>query len=276
MANCCFQNRITITAANNTFVAVGSLSGETSISLTQGDYFWIDLRNHFLDKLQDVVDGATMGMDVNGVITLHLETEGTESQDWGINWTDTPLRDLLGYTANLTGASSYIAPRRARASFYHDRPAVEFVSGSHWCGSSQTTSMAGITRSEIRGTKYQTAQWQLRFVKGSQEYVSTTGYCGTPYVGTGITPYFHAEHYWFNSEDSGSQGWNDGRPVRYYANASNTTIANTGATIVPSSGTYTEWVFKELDDWQEIASKEKAPSTIYYSLKFSGIEYKAS
>jgi hypothetical protein len=43
-----------------------------------------------------------------------------------ITWTDTALRDLLGWTADLSGDSSYTAPNQARYCWFPSKPLAEY------------------------------------------------------------------------------------------------------------------------------------------------------
>lgn len=92
-----------------------SATGKTT---TAGHYFASgysgesadQLCEHVQDKIDDVYAGATVALSLStGKVTIELGTTG--SITWG---TATTLRDLLGFTGDLSGADTYIADNPMR------------------------------------------------------------------------------------------------------------------------------------------------------------------
>ena len=54
-----------------------------------------------------------------GIVTM------TGGATFTVTWTDTALRDILGFTGNLSGASTYTAPNQHRYGWYPDSPISE-------------------------------------------------------------------------------------------------------------------------------------------------------
>jgi len=83
--------------------------GGSARATTAGSYWFAPYSGEgstFLDHLQTVIrndyGSATVTLSMStGLVTIDLATTGT------IVWDDTELRDLLGFTGNLSGASSY-------------------------------------------------------------------------------------------------------------------------------------------------------------------------
>jgi hypothetical protein len=92
-------------------------AGATPLATTAGFYFLMGHSGEAVDQLcehlADLIDATYAGADVyldlsTGKITIDLGETGS------ITWGSTALRDLLGFDAHLSGASSYTAPNVAR------------------------------------------------------------------------------------------------------------------------------------------------------------------
>ncbi|HMG21790.1 MAG TPA: hypothetical protein VK607_10750 [Kofleriaceae bacterium] len=97
---------------------------EARITVPEGGYAFsvgggsnaVPAGNYYIGELLDAVadDGgitAVVSRGESGTGRVTLSDSGTFS----ITWIDLELRDLLGFTANLSGAASYLAPGAARA-----------------------------------------------------------------------------------------------------------------------------------------------------------------
>ncbi len=96
-----------------------------TITTTAGNYYIKgytgESTNQLVEHLQAQIRASSLGtslasatVDLNegtGQITINFATGGTEI---GITWTDTDLRDLLGFTGDLSGADSYTATNQCR------------------------------------------------------------------------------------------------------------------------------------------------------------------
>jgi len=116
------------TATDFTVDAVPS-SGPYSISLDTGRYYTAGYTGESTDQLVETIQSKIQDVGA-GVIfptaTVTLsKTTGLVSIDFGASgelvWSHTPLRDLLGFTTNLTSGSGYTATNQAR---YLWRPTV--------------------------------------------------------------------------------------------------------------------------------------------------------
>jgi hypothetical protein len=111
-----FWGKFAITATSKDFVI--NDGSDHAIELTVGDYF-IDgytgegtdqLCEHITDKIDDHVTGATCTIShTTGIVTLDWNGNSVS-----VTWTDTALRDLLGWTGDLGAATSHVAPNQAQ------------------------------------------------------------------------------------------------------------------------------------------------------------------
>ena len=94
-------------------------TGPFALSLTAGDYFVFgytaEVADQLIEHLQTTIRtvGAYAAADVTiapatGIVTINFKAE------CAVVWTDTDLRDLLGFTANLSGQSAYSATNACR------------------------------------------------------------------------------------------------------------------------------------------------------------------
>lgn len=110
-----FLGKFQLTNSEKDFV-INDGGGDQTVALTVGFYFIADedsLCTHMTGLIQALggnYAGMTVAYDADtGLITI--DCDGTTT---GITWTDTGLRDLLGFTANLSGATSYTGTHQAR------------------------------------------------------------------------------------------------------------------------------------------------------------------
>ena len=92
-------------AAAHTVSATNSVGGPTTVTIAAGSYYPTDLLTEFATQLnasrpsgwtvtKDFTDGGT------GLVTIHCT-----NVNWSITWTSTTLRDLLGFTGNISAVS---------------------------------------------------------------------------------------------------------------------------------------------------------------------------
>jgi hypothetical protein len=107
----------------------------TGKATTAGHYFLCgysgestdQLCEHVQDLVDDVCAGATVGLSLTtGKVTIELGTTG--SITWG---SATELRDLLGFTGDLSGADTYLADNPARYAWAPQRNGNAAAMGEH-------------------------------------------------------------------------------------------------------------------------------------------------
>ncbi len=91
---------VTISATNGG----GSGGGPTSVSLTAGTYTPTSFVAHVVTRLNAVRTPANWTGSLS--TTTGLVTLNTTDTPWSIAWTDTNVRDMLGFAADITSVSS--------------------------------------------------------------------------------------------------------------------------------------------------------------------------
>jgi len=82
----------------------------------------VQFLEHLTDKLNDVVGGATATLDLTtGLVTLDFNGNTTS-----VTWTSTALRDLLGFTGDLSSATSYVATNKMRYCWFPTRGLADY------------------------------------------------------------------------------------------------------------------------------------------------------
>ena len=117
------------------------------------------------------------------------------------------------------------------------------------------------------------ATFALQFLDNTARFVSPAGAVATTYAnatGTNaiaLTQYEHAKTRWWDSTTVAYQGWSDGRPVMYFADAAtDCTFALTAAAWAFAGVPYTEWVFDAAVCQDFSAVKSRPPRTSQYHL----------
>ena len=107
--------------------ATNSGGGPTAVSITAGTYYPSDLVAHVQTRLNAVRTPAnwtvtlSTGASGTGKVTINWTGSGTYS----IAWTSTTLRDVLGFTADLSGVTQGVASvsaKQARGLWIPDCP----------------------------------------------------------------------------------------------------------------------------------------------------------
>lgn len=253
----CFWNALRIGSANRDFQVNGNgKTIATTVTRLEG------LLNDLLADLQSEVAACRVGLSSTGHVTL----DSNGGANFSVTWTDTPLRDLLGFTGNLAAANSYIAPRRVGGAWYathgggplaatlqeHDpQPGLVHVS--------QTFALSGLSRTSRSGVRQLAGTFDLRNLDNSARYVSPAGATGTTYASAaatdpGLTSYLHARERWYDSTDVAQQGYSDGREVYYFATAPSWSPSGAPQVVTPTSA----WVVLE-DDLRRFGARKEAP-----------------
>ena len=278
----CFHNLIWVGPGNQNFNANDGL-GAQAVVLTAGSYTWDAFRNEFLARIQ-ALGGATfaavrMGISASGHVTI--DTNGGANLSLTFTAGDTDIGKLLGFTTDLAGANSYLAPRRIRGAYYLSGATLREHDAKHSLTQvAQTIALSGVSRTTISGSKIDLAKFELQFLDNSARLVSPAGAVATTYANAlatavGLTEYDTAHSIWWDSTNVGYQGWNDGRPVRYFALSSDATIALSAAASTYTASLYTTWVFSEKNCKEWDAKKSRPPKTTSYSIDIEAQQYVA-
>jgi len=109
----------------------GAPWGPGAVALTVGDYFPYgytgEATAQLMEHMQVVIRAAGGGARFPAATVAFDTSTGLVTIDFGVAaelvWTDTDLRDLLGFTATLTGSDTYTATNQCR---YIWRPSLSF------------------------------------------------------------------------------------------------------------------------------------------------------
>lgn len=264
MALSCFQNRIEIGDQTKDFV-----DGGGARTIDKGLYTWDTFRTAFLAAW--VQAGERFGISADGFVTL----DDNGGANFTITWTDTALRDLLGFTADLAGANSYTASRKIRGAWYPTKIVNAALIKPRHAKVTQETCLSGKRRTFHSGNVYDRCHFQVLFVDGVTELASPTGFFGTSYVGTGITDHSHARDFWWDTSVASSQGWSNGKPVRYFADRANAAIAlGAAAGFTYTAANFSTWNFDQraCEDWANVAVEFRSPRTVHYTFDWEAQE----
>ena len=281
----CFLNQITIGPGNDSFTLDETpAGGAVSCTVANGTYgSFIEFRNAFMAAAQAVIATLRSSLSSTGFFTL----DNNGGNAYAIAWTDTPLRDLLGYTADLAMVNSHPAPRRIGASLYleHGGGPTAATIGEHdplpgLMHVTQTDSLSGVRRTTRSGVQRKRATFGIQYLDNTARLVSQASAVATTYANAasteaGLTVYEHAKTRWYDSTNISYQGWSDGRPVRYYASSLDAYYVITGAQWVISGTPYTSWVFDEQVCKEFPGVKARPPLATKYHLNLPCVEYLA-
>lgn len=118
------------TVPSSTTISVTTpAGGPTTVTLTAGSYYMLELASHLQSVLNAQRPGSvatwtvtisTTGTSPTGLTTIALTTGATES--YSITWTSTDLRDMLGFASNISSQSTATGTLACRGVFIPDRP----------------------------------------------------------------------------------------------------------------------------------------------------------
>lgn len=216
-----------------------------TISLTQGNYYIDELCDHIEDQIQ-AEGGNFASVTCSYSATTGKVTMGeATSQDIDVTWTDTALRDLLGFTGNFTvgdggaGSASVTATNEARYCWRPDKgiaghPVARDVVWEPVSNSVVYVSRDGTT-SSVEGNLVYFAELEWRWIAGERVYTPSTGS-----VNKDLQQFFedviHA-----------------GRTVRYYPDTSSasyeTCIVGTGEGTIGALTDYAKQLYQNNLSW---------------------------
>lgn len=132
MATQTWLGRFTIGSSTDTIDLDDNAASTPTVSLTAGDYYLAGYTSETTDQLIEHINTQVQaeGGDFADLTFSFSYTTGKVSvvagagDDIDITWTDTALRDLLGFTANLTGVddTAQVATNEAQYIWRPDRP----------------------------------------------------------------------------------------------------------------------------------------------------------
>lgn len=109
--------------------------GDVAWSVPAGTYFLPELLSELQTQLNAAAPTDTLTVSVgNGELGTGKVTIASGGGTFAITWIDLDLRDLLGYTGNLSGASTYLATNHARSLWIADCPYLAPNEVSPWGG----------------------------------------------------------------------------------------------------------------------------------------------
>lgn len=219
-----FHTLFSITSASDTFtIQEVTKAAHAGNHITQGDYFIQEYSgegaNGLVEHMQAAVralgpvgdlDDFTVTLSATGFITL------SNTGNFDITWTDAELQNILGFTGNLTGASTYTATNQPKYCWYPNVGPVSLLSHTHEDGVISSDAM--VTRApsgRVTHTRYHTfTDQELRFRFLESQYVFPIGLGGTTILNRDY------ETWWTNT---------GGARFRYYPDRTLTTSLSGGA-----------------------------------------------
>lgn len=244
-----------------------------------GYYYPDTLRAAMVALIATDIAAIRMGLSATG----HWTLDNNGGVNWRLNFSALWLRDFLGFygTSTLTGANTYTGARRQRGAWYPGRPIARYdpqplAAG----GAEQEFAASGAPASEACGEEVLRTPFEFTAIDNVTDYVSPSGATGAAYTAGGIgrNDYQHARDLWWRLKDDVSyatQGWRNGRPVRYYPDRDNAVLAITGGATLTTASTYTTWVFdkESLNDWGNVSRPTRDRLSILYDLAWQGRQW---
>lgn len=125
MAHSKLEGRVTVPAGGWDVALTDQDAGPTTVTLAAGDYY-LSGTSGLIATLLTAINTA---MGQTWTLSLDAGADGTGKVTIGcggatctIAWTDTDLRDLLGFAGNLSAATSYVGTLHARSLWLPDCP----------------------------------------------------------------------------------------------------------------------------------------------------------
>lgn len=266
-----FYNYVWVGGSNDTFTDAGGAQ-----EITNGLYRFDEFAEAFLATWS--LANRRFSLSDNGFVTL----DNNGGANFTIAWTDTAVRDFLGFTADLAAANTYTAPRMVRGSFTAVNCTLTDFDPKPSGYSNQRRSRGGLTRSTWQGRLIDQCGFSLFALKNSARLESPAAAVATTYANaaateTGLTEYKQARDHWYDATSASNQGWCDGRPVVFFEDNSDVGFTMTSASSPAwdslTSGEFSEWVF--LKESLEIFGSEKVrpPLTHLYNLSWQAVEH---
>lgn len=267
-----FYNYVVVGASNDSF---NDGAGRTVAS---GLYRFDEFVEAFLDAAGFA--GRRLTLSDQGFVTI----DNNGGANFAITWTDTALRDFLGYTGNLAAANSYAAPRRVRGAWHSTFASLAEFDPVPTGRASQRRSRGGLTRSTWQGRLVDEVEFVLQYLSNDRRLSSPASASGITYANAGateqgLTEYAHARDFWFDATSAANQGFSDGRPVVFFEDEADVGFTMDSAAAPAwnslTSGEFSTWVFAA--EALERLRREKvlAGKRTHYHLRLPAGEYVA-
>lgn len=102
-------------------VEAAPFSDSGTVTVTAGTYTWATFLAELVTRLDAAASGSYTVTLSDGVVgTGRATITATDPNDFSLTWTDTDLRDLLGYTATLSGGQIYVSPAHVKGMWLPD------------------------------------------------------------------------------------------------------------------------------------------------------------
>lgn len=121
------EGRVTVPTGGWDVACTDESGGPTTVTLAAGDYY-LSGTSGLVATLETAINAAMTqawtvaigaGEDGTGKVTIGV---GGDPAFSAISWTDTDLRDLLGFTGNVSSDVSYVGTNHARSLWLPDAP----------------------------------------------------------------------------------------------------------------------------------------------------------
>jgi hypothetical protein len=113
-------------------VSANAGAGAFTATIPAGSYYYQELLFEFEDQLNAGAGGTWTISANNGEGTATDRVLITNTVTSSITWTSTDLRDVLGFTANLSGADNYTAPNHGIGYWRPDTPKLTPYGDAVW------------------------------------------------------------------------------------------------------------------------------------------------
>lgn len=168
--------------ASTTIDTTSTAGGSDTVTVPAGDYF-IDADPLGTDSLISTLQGTLQAVDASWLVTLSTGASGTGKVSiscdgtWSITWTSTALRDLLGFTANISSATgTRTGTNHARGLWLPDCPLSldgNYLGAPDVTDMRQTESPDGFTITHVGNRKYRHRNVRWSHVPGNKTWVAS-------------------------------------------------------------------------------------------------------
>lgn len=135
-------------------VAVGQYYNADSVAVN-------DLRSALKSQLDSHANAAVFTVSYShgtGIFTI-----ASDGATFDVTWTDTALRDWLGYTGDLAGANSYVAPNEAQGTIFPESGRQEWNDQDYETTSGVAVAESGVVATIGTGVERELSRWTYAF-----------------------------------------------------------------------------------------------------------------
>ena len=180
-----FEARVTVPAGGYA-IAVTDSGGTSSVTVPAARYFLVDLLAALVTALN--ADATLAGTytavlddDSDTTATGRVTLSATGGGNISVTWTSTVLRDLLGFTASLSGAATYQGTKAAKPLHLPDVPRCnplvpEGMVGIPISNVSQAKAPSGQIVTLSYGDDVGVDSWEMHFLSGRKTWTQYETY----------------------------------------------------------------------------------------------------